>query len=141
NRSYYSWSAKHYNSETCLASAKIILEKGSAITRQERSVRGDIQTLDCDAIKRDPSKYLEMYWRVKGAYGNIGYCNKDRKCWKTESQLLEDKRIQVVSISSSNLTINRTLPQKTTAHNVTITCEVHTTDNKIHISEVKIESK
>ncbi|XP_073245508.1 uncharacterized protein [Porites lutea] len=114
---------------------------GSAITRQERSVRGDIQTLDCDAIKRDPSKYLEMYWRVKGAYGNIGYCNKDRKCWKTESQLLEGKRIQVVSISSSNLTINRTLPQKTTAHNVTITCEVHTTDNKIHISEVKIESK
>ncbi|CAH3107504.1 unnamed protein product, partial [Porites lobata] len=73
---------------------------GSVVTRQERSIRGDIQTLDCDAIKRDPSKYLEMYWRVKGADGNIGYCNKDRKCSKTESQLLEDKRIQVVSISS-----------------------------------------
>ena len=28
SRSYYSWSAKHYNRETCLATAKIILEKG-----------------------------------------------------------------------------------------------------------------
>ena len=28
NRSYFSWSAKHYNSETCLATARIILEKG-----------------------------------------------------------------------------------------------------------------
>ena len=114
---------------------------GSAITRQERSIRGDIQTLDCDAIKKDPSKYYEMYWKVKGAEEDIGYCNRERKCWERKSQLLEDKRIQVVSISSSNLTIKRTLPQKTTGHNVTITCEVHTTDNKIHISEVKIESK
>ena len=112
--------------------------KGSAISRQERSIRGDIQTLDCDAIKKDPSKYYEMYWRVKGADGDIGYCNKERKCLKTESQLLEDKRIQVVSISSSNLSIKRTLPQKTTGHTVTITCEVHTTDNKIHLSEVRI---
>ena len=111
---------------------------GSVITRQERSIRGDIQTLDCDAIKRDPSKYLEMYWRVKGADGDIGYCNKDRKCLKTESQLLEDKRIEVVNISSSNFSIKRTLPQKTTGDNVTITCEVHTTDNKVHISEVTI---
>ena len=110
---------------------------GSAITRQERSVRGDIQTLDCDAIKRDPSNYFEMYWRVKGADGNIGYCNKERKCWKTESQLLEDKRIQVVSISSRTLSIKRTLPKETTGDTVTITCEVHTTDNKILISEAR----
>ena len=41
----------------------------------EHSIRGDIQTVDCDAIKKDPSKYLEMYWRVKGADGDIGYCN------------------------------------------------------------------
>ena len=111
---------------------------GSAITRQERSIRGDIQTLDCDAIKQDPSKYYEMYWRVKGADGDIGYCNKDRKCWETKSQLLEDKRIQVVSISSSSLSIKRTLPQKTTGHTVTIKCEVHTTDNEIHVSDVTI---
>ena len=112
--------------------------KGSAISRQERSIRGDIQTLDCDAIKKDPSKYYEMYWRVKGADGDIGYCNFNRKCWKTERQLLEDKRIQVVNISSSNLSIKRTLPQKTTGHNVTIECQVLTTDNKIHASEVTI---
>ena len=111
---------------------------GSVITRQERSIRGDIQTLDCDAIKRDPSKYLEMYWRVKGADGEIGYCNVERKCYKYKSQLLEDKRIEVVNISSSNFSIKRTLPQKTTGDNVTITCEVHTTDNKVHISEVTI---
>ena len=110
----------------------------SAITRQERSIRGDIQTLDCDAIKQDPSKYYEMYWRVKGADGDIGYCNKDRKCWETKSQLLEDKRIQVVSISSSILSIKRTLPQKTTGHTVTFTCQVHKTDNTIDISEVTI---
>ena len=110
---------------------------GSAITRQEHSIRGDIKTLDCDAIKKDPSKYYEMYWRVKGANGDIGYCNKERKCWKTKSQLLEDKGIQVVSISSGTLmlSINRTLPQKTTGHTMNITCEVHTTDNKIHVSE------
>ena len=78
-----------------------------------------------------------MYWRVKGADGNIGYCNKERKCWKTESQLLEDKRIQVVSISSRTLSIKRTLPKETTGDTVTITCEVHTTDNKILISEAR----
>ena len=111
---------------------------GSAITRQERSIRGDIQTLDCDAIKKDPSKYYEMYWRVKGADGDIGYCNRDRKCWETKSQLLEDKRIQVVSISSSTLTIKRTLPQKTTGHSITFICQVHKTDNTIDISEVTI---
>ena len=111
---------------------------GSAITRQERSIRGDIQTLDCDAIKKDPNKYYEMYWRVKGADGDIGYCNRERKCWKTKSQLLEDKEIQVVSISTSALTIKRTLPQKTTAHTVTFSCEVHNTDNTVHVSEVTI---
>ena len=111
---------------------------GSAITRQEPSIRGDIQTVDCHAIKRDPSKYFEMYWRVKGADEDIGYCNKERKCWKNKSQLLEDKGIQVVNISSSTLSIKRTLPQKTTGHTVTITCEVHKTDNKIDVSEVKI---
>ena len=111
---------------------------GSAITRQERSIRGDIQTLDCDAIKKDPSKYYEMYWRVKGADGDIGYCNRDRKCWETKSQLLEDKRIQVVSISSSTLTIKRTLPQKTTGHSITFICQVHKTDNTNDISEVTI---
>ena len=109
--------------------------KGSAISRQERSIRGDIQTLDCNAIKKDPSKYYEMYWRVKGADGDIGYCNRDRKCWETKSQLLEDKRIQVVSISSDTLSINRTLPQKTKGHTMTIICQVLTTDNKVHISE------
>ena len=108
---------------------------GSVITRQERSIRGDIQTLDCDAIKRDPSKYLEMYWKIKGAEGHIGYCNSKRKCWKNKSQLLEDKRIQVVSISSDTLSINRTLPQKTKGHTMTIICQVLTTDNKVHISE------
>ena len=111
---------------------------GSAITRQERSIRGDIQTLDCDAIKKDPSKYYEMYWRVKGADGDIGYCNKDRNCSKNKSQLLEDKRIQVVSISSTTLSIKRTLPQKTTGHNMTFICQVHKTDNTIDISEVTI---
>ena len=111
--------------------------KGSAISRQERSIRGDIQTLDCDAIKRDPSKYLEMYWKVKGAEGDIGYCNSERKCWKTESQLLEDKRIQVVSISSRTLSIKRTLPKKTAGDTVTITCEVHTTDHKTHVSDAR----
>ena len=113
---------------------------GSAITQQERSIRGDIQTLDCDAIKRDPNKYYEMYWRVKGADGDIGYCNRERKCWKTKSQLLEDKEIQVVSISTSALSImiKRILPQKTTAHTVTFSCEVHNTDNTIYISEVTI---
>ena len=108
---------------------------GSVVTRQERSIRGDIQTLDCDAIKRDPSKYLEMYWKIKGAEGDIGYCNSERKCWKNKSQLLEDKRIQVVSISSDTLSINRTLPQKTKGHTMTIICQVLTTDNKVHISE------
>ena len=102
------------------------------------AIRGDIQTVDCHAIKRDPSKYFEMYWRVKGADGDIGYCNKERKCWKTKSQLLEDKGIQVVNISSSTLSIKRTLPGKTKGHTVTITCEVHKTDNKIDISEVTI---
>ena len=111
---------------------------GSAITRQERSIRGDIQTLDCDAIKKDPSKYDEMYWRVKGADGEIGYCNRDRKCWETKSPLLEDKRIRVVSISSSTLSIKRTLPQKTTGHSITFICQVHKTDNTIDISEVTI---
>ena len=108
---------------------------GSAITRQEHSIRGDIQTLDCNAIKKDPSKYYEMYWRVKGVDGDIGYCNEERKCWETKSQLLEDKRIQVVSISSDTLSINRTLPQKTKGHTMTIICQVLTTDNKVHISE------
>ena len=111
---------------------------GSAITRQEHSIRGDIQTLDCNAIKKDPSKYYEMYWRVKGADGDIGYCNRDRKCWEEKSQLLEDKRIQVVSISSSTLSIKRTLPQKTTGYSITFTCQVHKTDNTIDISEVTI---
>ena len=109
---------------------------GSAITRQEHSIKGDIQTLDCDAIKKDPSKYDEMYWKVKGAE-EIGYCNGNKKCWTSKS-FLEDKRIQVVSISSGALTIKRTLPQKTTGHTMTITCEVLTTDNKIHVSEVTI---
>ena len=109
---------------------------GSVITRQEHSIRGDIQTLDCDAIKEDPSKYYEMYWKVKGEE-EIGYCNPKRECSKTIS-FLKDKRIQVVSISSGALGIKRTLPQKTTGHTVTITCEVHTTDNKITISEVTI---
>ena len=54
-----------------------------------------------------------------------------------KSQLLEDKRIQVVSISSRTLSIKRTLPKKTTGDTVTITCEVHTTDNKILISEAR----
>ena len=115
---------------------------GSAITRQERSIRGDIQTLDCNAIRKDPSKYYEMYWRVKGADGEIGYCNSDRKCMETKSKLrdklLEDKRIQVVSISINTLSIKRTLPQKTTGHTVTFTCEVHKTDNTVDISEVTI---
>ena len=111
---------------------------GSTITRQEHSISGDIQTLDCDAIKKDQSKYGEMYWRVKGADGHIGYCNRDRKCWETKSQLLEDKRIQVVSISTSILSIKRTLPQKTTGHSITFTCQVHKTDNTIDISEVTI---
>ena len=94
--------------------------------------------MDCHAIKRDPSKYFEMYWRVEGADGDIGYCNKERTCWKAKSQLLEDKRIQVVNISSSTLSIKRTLPQKTKGHTVTITCEVHKTDNTIDTSEVTI---
>ena len=111
---------------------------GSAITRQEHSIRGDIQTVDCDASKKDPSKYYEMYWRVKGEDGDIGYCNEDRKCWKNKSQLLEDKGIQVVSISSTTLSIKRTLPQKTTGHNMTFICQVHKTDNTIDISEVTI---
>ena len=111
---------------------------GSGITRQERSIRGDIQTLDCDAIKRDPSKYLEMYWKIKGAEGDIGYCNSERKCWKNKSQLLKDKSIQVLNISSGTLSIKRTLPQKTKGHYVTIECVVHTTDNRIHISQVKV---
>ena len=108
---------------------------GSAITRQEHSIRGDIKTLDCDAIKEDPSKYYEMYWKVKGAEV-IGYCNPNKTCWTLKS-FLEDKRIQVVNISSATLmlSINRTLPQKTTGHTMNITCEVHTTDNKIHVSE------
>ena len=109
---------------------------GSAITRQERSIRGDIQTLDCDAIKKDPSKYYEMYWKVKGAE-EIGYCNRNKRCWISKS-FLEDKGIQVVSISNGTLTINRTLPQKTTGRNVTIACEVQTTENKVHVSEVTI---
>ena len=109
---------------------------GSAITRQERSIRGDIQTLDCDAIKKDPSKYYEMYWKVKGEE-EIGYCNPERECFKTIS-FLEDKRIQVVSISTGALSIKRTLPQKTTGYTVTIKCAVHKTDNNIDISEVTI---
>ena len=111
---------------------------GSAITRPQHSIRGDIQTVGCGAIKKDPSKYYEMYWRVKGVDGDIGYCNKDRNCSKNKSQLLEDKRIQVVSISSTTLSIKRTLPQKTTGHNMTFICQVHKTDNTIDISEVTI---
>ena len=109
---------------------------GSAITRPQHSIRGDIQTVDCGAIKKDRSKYYEMYWKVKGAE-EIGYCNPKRECWKTIS-FLEDKRIQVVSISSGALSIKRTLPQKTAGHTVTITCEVEKTDNTIDISEVTI---
>ena len=109
---------------------------GSAITRQEHSIRGDIQTVDCDASKKDPSKYYEMYWKVKGAE-EIGYCNPKRECSKTIS-FLEDKRIQVVSISSDALSIKSTLPQKTAGHTVTITCVVEKTDNTIDISEVTI---
>ena len=109
----------------------------SAITRQEYSITGVIQTLDCYAIKEVRSKYFEMYWRVKGADGDIGYCNPKRECLKTKG-FLEDRRIQVVSISSSALSIKRTLPQKTTGHTMTIQCEVHTTDNEIHISGVTI---
>ena len=109
---------------------------GSAITRQEHSIRGDIQTVDCDASKRDPSKYYEMYWKVKGAE-EIGYCNPKRECSKKIS-FLEDMRIQVVSISSDALSIKRTLPQKTAGHTVTITCVVEKTDNTIDISEVTI---
>ena len=59
--------------------------------------------------------------------------------------MLENKKsasgrqeIQVVDISSGTLSIKRTLPQKTTGHTVTIECELHTTDNRIHRSEVKI---
>ena len=111
---------------------------GSAITRQKHSIRGDIQTLDCDAIKKDPSKYYDMVWKVKGTVGEIGYCNEERKCWETKSQLLEDRGIQVVSISTYTLSIKRTLPQKTTGHTVTFTCEVHKNDNTIDISEVTI---
>ena len=111
---------------------------GSAITRQKHSIRGDIQTLDCDAIKRDPSNYHEMYWRVKGTDGDIGYCNSKRKCSKFTSQFLEDKGIQVVSISTYTLSIKRTLPQKTAGHTVTFTCEVHKNDNTIDLSEVTI---
>ena len=111
---------------------------GSAITRQKHSIRGDIQTLDCDAIKKDPSKYDEMYWRVKGADGDIGYCNRDRKCWEAKSQFMEDKGIQVVSISTSTLSIKRTSPQKTAGHTTTFICQVHKTDNTIDISEVTI---
>ena len=109
---------------------------GSAITRQEHSIRGDIKTLDCDAIKEDPSKYYEMYWKVKGAEV-IGYCNTNKNC-STSKSFLEDKRIQVVSISSDALSIKRTLPQKTAGHTVTITCVVEKTDNTIDISEVTI---
>ena len=111
---------------------------GSAITRQEHSIRGDIQTLDCDAIKKAPSKYYEMYWRIRGVDGDIGYCWGDRKCWKTKSQFLEDKGIQVVSISTSTLSIKRTSPQKTTGDTITFVCQVHKTDNTIDISEVTI---
>ena len=111
--------------------------RGFAITRQELSITGDIQTLECDAIKEDPSKYYEMHWKVKGAE-EIGYCNSKRRCWKTESQLPEDKRIQVVRISSSNLIIKSTSPQKITGHTVTIECRVLKTDNTMDISEVTI---
>ena len=51
---------------------------------------------------------------------------------------VEYKGIQVVSISTSTLSIKRTFPQKTRAHTVTFTCEVHKTDNRIDMSEVKI---
>ena len=44
----------------------------------------------------------------------------------------------LVNISSGTLTINRTFPQNTTGHNVTIACEVQTTENKDHVSEVTI---
>ena len=111
---------------------------GSAITRQKHSIRGDIQTVDCDAIKKDPSKYYEMFWRVKGTDGDLGYCNSERKCWELKSQFLEDKGIQVVSISTYTLSIKRTLPQKTTGHTVTFTCEVHKNDNTIDLSELTI---
>ena len=110
---------------------------GSAITRQERSIRVYIQTLECDAFKKNLSKYYEMYWRVKGAE-EIGYCTTAGKCWKTKSQPLEDKSIQVLNVSSGTLSIKRTLPQKTTGHNVNIQCEVHTTDNRVHVYEAKI---
>ena len=112
---------------------------GSATTRQEHFIRGDIQTLDCDAIKKDPSKYYEMYWTVKGDE-EIGYCNHDKKCWAVKSSR-KDHGIEVVSISSSTLTIKRTLPKKTTAHTVTIRCMVFTTDNKVHESEVQLKCK
>ena len=61
---------------------------GSAITRQEHSIRGDIQTVDCDASKKDPSKYYEMYWKVKGAEEIVtailkGNVRKREVFWKT----------------------------------------------------------
>ena len=111
---------------------------GSIIKRQERSIRdeGDIQTLDCAAIKRDRSKFKELFWKVKGSEDAIAYCNGN-KCG-TLKRFLEDKRIQVLDISKGTLSLKRTLPQKIPGQTVTFVCEVHTTDNNVRVSEAKI---
>ena len=111
---------------------------GSEITRQERSIRGegDIQALDCAAIEKAPSNIKDLYWKLKGSEDEIAYCNGNKKCW-TLISLLEDNRIQVLNISKGTLNIKRTLPQKTAGHTVTFVCEVHTSDNQVHLSESK----
>ncbi|KAM7430419.1 hypothetical protein ABFA07_018858 [Porites harrisoni] len=114
---------------------------GSVITRQERSIRGegDIEALDCAAIEEAPSKIQDLYWKLKGSEVNdaFGYCNDKMICSKSKSSL-EDNRIQVLNISKGTLNIRRTLPQRTAGHTVTFVCEVHTTDNHVHVSEAKI---
>ena len=94
------------------------------------------EILHCDAIKTYPSNYFEMYWKVKGG-DEIGYCNSARQCWRMRSQLLEDERIQVVSISSGTLSIKQTFLEesKETRIAVTFTCDVHNSDNKKDISD------
>ena len=94
------------------------------------------EILHCDAIKTYPSNYFEMYWKVKGG-DEIGYCNSARQCWRMRSQLLKDKRIQVVSISSGTLSIKQTFLEesKETRIAVTFTCDVHNSDNKKDISD------
>ena len=108
---------------------------GSVITREKRSAN-DFQKIDCDdAIKKAANKYVDLTWKLKGDGDRIAYCNRNKSCHVIKNSL-EDKRIQVLDISSGTLSIKRSSPQRK-SHSVSLLCIVET-DTDIYTREVKI---